>query len=221
MDKETVARFITSIEEDELLVVHDLIKEKLETDHAQRLAKMPDLANAEFSVFDNRKVEKISDKVIDIRRRRYIGFVYYYSHPDRTDDQMISFIQLSNPDLSYIEAIRDLSSIKLVIGNMPRARRDLIRYQEIEMHKRAYQKAIEKDNEMAMTVAARNMGKAAGDDNLQIPWDEIIPPKLEITSDITVVDPTRKVKTPKEIDEQLARLKSKYLDEAEDIQPMP
>jgi len=216
---EDIRKIIEEIPEDELIILHDVVKEKLDSDHAIRLAKIPDLANPEFSVFDNRKIDKISPKVIDIRRRRYVSFVYYYSHPDRTDDQMISFIQMTNPDMSYIEAIRDLSCIKLVIGNMPKARRDLIRYQEIEMHKRAYQKAIEKDNEMAMTIAARNMGKAAGDDNLEIPWDEAIPPQLEPSSDISIINPERKVKTPKEIDAQITKMRVKYLDDVEDIEP--
>lgn len=220
MDIKQLSESIASMPEDELLVFYDILKEKLESDHANRMAKMPDLINPEFSVFDNRKVDKISDKVLQIRQRRYVAFVYYYSHPDRTDDQMIQFIQMANPQLSYIEALRDLSNIKLVIGNMPRARKDLIRWQVIEMHKKAYQKALENNNDLGMTTAANNIAKAAGLDkeDPEIPWDEINPPNFEPTADITVIDPDRKPKSPKEIDEQIAKLKSRYL-QIEDVEP--
>lgn len=220
MDIQQLSESISSMPEDELLVVYDILKEKLESDHANRMAKMPDLINPEFAVFDNRKVDKISDKVLQIRQRRYVAFVYYYSHPDRTDDQMIQFVQMANPQLSYIEALRDLSNIKLVIGNMPRARKDLIRWQVIEMHKKAYQKALENNNDLGMTTAANNIAKAAGLDkeDPEIPWDEINPPNFEPTADITVIDPDRKPKSPKEIDEQIAKLKSRYL-QIEDVEP--
>jgi hypothetical protein len=220
MDIQQLSESISSMPEDELLVIYDILKEKLESDHANRMAKMPDLINPEFAVFDNRKVDKISEKVLHIRQRRYVAFVYYYSHPDRTDDQMIQFIQMANPQLSYIEALRDLSNIKLVIGNMPRARKDLIRWQVIEMHKKAYQKALENNNDLGMTTAANNIAKAAGLDkeDPEIPWDEINPPNFEPTADITVIDPDRKPKSPKEIDEQIAKLKSRYL-QIEDVEP--
>jgi hypothetical protein len=206
-DKKNLLELINEASEDELLVIQDVIRDKFGLD--RRLTKIPDLINSEFSVFDNRKIEKGTEKVLDIRRRRYIAFVYLYSHPDRTDDQMVSFIQLGNPYLSYIEAVRDLSNIKLVIGNLPRARRELVRIQEIEMHKKAYQKALEKENEQVMTMAARNMGKAAGDkDELEIPWDQMITQAFEITDDITV---TGRIRLPeKELDAKIDKLKKRY-----------
>jgi hypothetical protein len=209
-DTSRISSFVASISEEELIIVNDIIQERLQTDYAARLAKFPDLANAEFSVFDNRKIDKVTDKVMDIRRRRYIAFVHYYSHPDRTDDQMIQFIQLSNFDISYIEAMRDLSSIKLVIGNMPRARKELIRYQVSEMHKKAYQKALENNNEMGMTTAAANFAKANNldKDDMEIPWDQMIPPAFEPTDDISVIGRLRLPE--KELDAKIDKLKARY-----------
>lgn len=202
--------------DDELLLIQDIIKERLESD--ARLTKIPDLLLPEFAVFDNRKVDKVTDKVLDIRRRRYIAFVFYYSHPERTDDQMVHFIRMGNPDLSYIEAVRDLSNIKLVIGNLPRARKELIRIQEIEMHKRAYQKALEKDNELVMTAAARNMGKAAGTDkeDLDIPWEQMMTPQFEPTDDISV---TGRERIPeKDLDAKMKKLKARYDPDIQDAE---
>lgn len=207
---------VYSTSEDELLIIQDLIKEKLDNENDNRLAKIPDLINPEFAVFDNRKIDKITPKVLDIRRRRYITFVYYYSHYDRTDDQMIRFIQLGNPGMSYIESVRDLSNIKLVIGNLPRARKELIRYQVTEMHKKAYQKALENGNEIAMTMAANNISKANAldKDDIDIPWDQMIPPALEPTSDIKAIGG----KPIKDIDAKIAKLKAKYLDDIEEAE---
>jgi hypothetical protein len=207
---------VYSTPEDELLVIQDIIKEKLESDNDKRLAKMPNLATPEFNVFDNRKIEKVTNKVIEIRRRRYMAFVYYYSHYDRTDDQMVQFIQMCNPGLSYIEAIRDLSNIKLVIGNQGKARKELIRYQVTEMHKKAFQKALENDNEIGMTMAAKNMGvaNALDKDDIDIPWEEMIPPALEPTSDIAAVGG----KPIKDLDAKIVKLKAKYLDDVQEAE---
>lgn len=207
----SLINLIYSTSEDELVVIQDIIKEKLQNDIDNRLAKIPDLINPEFAVFDNRKIEKVTLKVLEIRRRRYTAFVYYYSHYDRTDDQMVQFIQMCNPDLSYIEAVRDLSNIKLVIGNLPRARKELIRYQVTEMHKKAYQKALENGNELAMTAAANNISKAntLDKDEIEIPWDQIIPPAFEPSNDIEVIGG----KPVKDLDARIAKLKEKYMDE--------
>jgi hypothetical protein len=211
-----VLKLVREASEAELLIIQDIIKERFEADN--RMTKIPDLANPEFSVFDNRKIAEISDKVIEIRRRRYTAFVYYYSHYDRSDDQMVQFIQMCNPHLSYIEAIRDLSNIKLVIGNLPRARKELIRFQVTEMHKKAYQKAEGKNDPIAMTTAANNISKANGldKDDIDIPWDQMIPPALEPTDDISVLGKERI--SQEDLDNKIEKLKKRYDPDITDVE---
>lgn len=215
---DNILQQIESLEISEQSSIYEYLRRKEAETLGIKLATMPDIANAEYSVFDDRKVDKVTPKVLDIRKRRYILFVHYYSNIDRSDDEMINFIQLSNPILSYVQAVRDLNNVKLVIGNMPRARKELHRYAVIEMQKKAYKKAMDAGNIDAMVAAANGYGRAANlekDDADGINWDEINPPNFEPTHDIQALGEGW---VPKEnIESDIERLKKKFMtDDIED-----
>ena len=154
-----------------------------------KVGKVPDLSLPEFKIFDDKTAKEITEYVLYKRRRRYTIFCYCYSHPQLTDDQIVDFIKLIEPDRSFSSCVRDLNKVKFVLGNMPKARKELIRFQVIEMLKRAYQKAESLDNPDAMASSANAIGRNANlstEDN-EIPWDEMIPPDFEPTDNIKVL----------------------------------
>jgi hypothetical protein len=188
--------------------VYDYLRKKELENIQGKIVKMPDIANDEFKIFDDRKIDKPSTKVIDIRKRRYALFCYYYAHPSLTDEQMVSFILIVHPDMSYVQAVRDLNKVKMVMGNMPRARKELIRFQVIEMFKRNHQRAEALDYVDGMNAATTGIGRFSNLDkeSTEINWDDMTPPDMEPTDEIKTLNPKLKKYTDAERD----KLRKKY-----------
>jgi hypothetical protein len=204
-------RLVNNLSEEDFNRLSRFVLKRNQVAFNGKIDPLPDFGNNEFKVFDERKeISKITDKVLEIRKRRYVAFVYYYSHIDQTDDQIIEFIKLCNPKLSYVQAAVDLNAIKNVIGNMPRVRKELIRYQVIELQKRAYQHAESLGNVDAMVAAANGIGKAANldKDDPEIPWDEMLPPSFEPVNDLEALG--EGFEKHQSVERDIERMRKKY-----------
>lgn len=181
------------------------------------LTPLPTFASEEFQCFDDRPNAKVTEHVKQVRKRRYVAFIYYYRNVELTDDQVIQFIKLYEPTLSYTQAVRELSKVKHVMGNMPRVRKELVRYQVIEMHKRAFQKAEEAGDVKGMTAASNGIAMAANldKDDPEIPWEEMISPAWEPVNDLTALGEGFEDK--ENLEDKIEKFKKKYGD-AEDAE---
>lgn len=204
---------VEKLQQDDKLKLYELLKhEHLSyevTKVKARLKSEEEFASKRFSVFDTRKKENVTPKVIEIRKRRYMAFVHLYSNPFKTDDDICEFLQFCNPEISYSTALLDLTFVKKAIGDINKSNKELYRIQVIDMHKRAYQKADENGNEVGMVAAANGISKAANlekEDPDQYPWEEIIPPEFEPVHDIEAAGFERKPG----IEEKIKKLKRKY-----------
>ena len=207
---ELLRQFLETLDANGLAELQKQLHEFTMGELQNKLTPLPDFASEEFKIFDDRKNAQYSPKVAEIRKRRYVAFVYLYSHLDETDDQVIQFIRRCNPKLSYHQAIKDLYKVKNVIGDMPKVRKELIRHQVIEMHKFAYQRAKAECDIKAMVAAANGMALAANldKDDPEIPWEEIIPPTFEPTSDLSALGEGFEHK--ENLEDDIERIKRKY-----------
>ena len=173
-----------------------------------KIGNLPDFGMPQYAIFDDRTVQEVTTHVIEKRKRRYTLFCHSYSHPYQTDDQLVDFLKLIEPGRSFSSAIRDVNRVKFAIGNMPKASKQLIKWQVTEMLKRAYQKAEALDNPDAMAAAANAIGRAnnvnSNDD--EIPWDDMITPNFEPTNDIKALSENIKPFS----DEDISKMRKKY-----------
>lgn len=214
---EDLSNLIEALPDQQVKLLSDLVRRREMGMIEKKIDPLPDMAHNEFRIFDDTEKDKVTDKVLDIRRRRYLTFIYYYSNFDRTDDQMIDFIKLHSPELSNIQAARDLNKIKSILANMTKIRRELIRYQVIEMHKRAYQVADKNNDPAGMAAAANGITKAAqlDKDLLEIEWDKMIAPSFEPTDNLEALG--EGFGKTVNLEAEIARMKKKY-DDIEDAE---
>ena len=209
-----IEEFVNCLSDDQVQHFSDLIFRRESNRIEKKVTPLPDLAHDEFKVFDDKPAKKVTEKALEIRRRRYVAFVYYYSNFDRTDDQMIEFIRnVITPKQSYVQAARDLNKIKSVMNNQSRIRRELLRFQVIEMQKHAYQVAKSQGDAAGMTRASDGITKAAqlDKDITEIPWEEMVQPAFEPTSDLQALGEGFEEKTQSEIDAEIMKLRKRYL----------
>ena len=211
-----IKEFVNALDDSDIELFSKAIFDRQTEKINSKIDPLPELANNEFKVFDDRAVEKVTDKVIEIRKRRYVAFIYYYANFNRTDDQVVEFIRHCNPGLSYVQAVRDLTSIKNFMNNSVRVRRELIRYQVIQIHLRAAQIAEARNDAIGMAAAANGMTKAAqlDKDITEIPWEQLNPPLLEPTDNLEALGEGFEKRT--NIEAEIAKMKKKYGD-VEDV----
>lgn len=208
MDSKDIFDSLDGLDSDAKVLLYERLKDELDPNVNVKMAKMPELSSMKYNVFDDREVKNVSQKVLDIRHRRYILFVHMQSNPALTDQQLIDYIIGYKPNLSYDTAARDVSNVKSVVGNFDRASKELYRKQVIDMHKKAYQKAYENNNEMGMVSAANGITRAANlekEDPDQFRWDLINPPNFEPVHDITAVGLERKPNIEKRIKQMMKK----------------
>ena len=210
---------VDGLNDSELNELSSFITRKLNQDFGKKIAILPNLANNEYKVFDERDVvSKITPKVLEIRKRRYMAFVYLYANPYRTDDQVIEYIRILEPALSYVQAARDLNAVKNVMGNSVRTQKELIRYQVIEMLKNSYHKAEMEGYIDGMISASNGITNAANlkHDTIEIPWDQMITPSWEPVNNLEALGDGFEHK--ESLEKDIERLKKKYGSNIEDAE---
>ncbi|HNX93058.1 MAG TPA: hypothetical protein PKI17_05990 [Syntrophomonas sp.] len=158
----------------------------------------------------------LTEAEMDIRHRIATGFTAWVEYPIKPEKDIVSLL-MEQFDISQRQAYNDVFSIKMMLGNVKNAHKEWYRYMVIEMAKETYQKAKELDDAKAMAMALDKIGKYTRLDQVDaeaLPWDQLVPPNFEPSSDITVLG----FKHDPNLDERRKRLKRKYLQEIEDAE---
>jgi len=163
---------------------------------------------------DEAELEKLSDRDKRIRERYITAFSSWLDNPTYTDKQMMNFITRQF-DVSVRQAFRDLGVIKTMLGNVRNANKEWHRHVVIQMCQEAYNLAKKRNDAKAMALAADKLGKYTRCDQLEaeaLPWDQIIPPSFEPSSDISILG----FKPDPDIERKRAKLRKKYSRDIED-----
>lgn len=122
-------------------------------------------------------------------------------------------------DISESQAFRDIQNIEILLGNVKLAKKEWYRHTVIEMAKETYNLAKDNQDYKAMAMAIDKLGKFTKLDKPEvdeIPWEEIIPPAWEPTSDITII---KNINPPDDIEDFRKRMRKKYdPDYVEDVE---
>jgi hypothetical protein len=163
------------------------------------------------------KDEQVENFTIDqqIVVVRYRGIISkWLSEPMLSDSMMVKFI-MQNFDICENQAYKDISRIKILIGNVENASKDFQRYRATEMILKGYELAstalsqLEIKQAQIMIKAGEALGRIYMLDKNEIqriPWEDIIPMELEPTTDISVIGR----KPMKNLEEVKSRLRKKY-----------
>jgi len=161
------------------------------------------------SLFDEEALNSLSAKDVELRRRYQAVFVVWIENPNWTDKEIVRFM-LQELKVKRTQAYTDLQRIKTMLGNVRNAAKEWQRYVVIEMCKEAYNLAKKRGDIRSMVMAADKLGKYTKldkDDQDALPWDQLVPPQLDPTSDVSVLKITR----GPDFQKKVQQLKSKYL----------
>lgn len=146
---------------------------------------------------------------------RYRGIISkWLSEPMLSDSMMVRFI-MNDFNVCENQAYKDLSRIKILIGNVENASKEFQRYRATEMILKGYDLASTAVSQLEIKQAQIMIkaGEALGriymldkNDIERIPWEDIIPIELEPTTDISVIGR----KPMKNLEEVKSRLRKKY-----------
>lgn len=123
------------------------------------------------------------------------AFTKWIEAPYMRDADIVNFC-MNQFGISQSQAYRDLSTIKVLVGNVKNAAKDFQRYRASEMILKGFELArtAESATEVKQAMAMIRAGEALvkvhkldKDELENFKWDEIIPMELEPTTDISVI----------------------------------
>ena len=149
-----------------------------------------------------------------LRRYRAV-FTLSLENPSMTDTKLRDYL-MEEFGVNMATAYRDLSNVRVLLGNVQNAGKEWIRYIVNETLKKAIEdaKLLGKNGIKLMILAADKLGKynrLDKEDATELPWDEIIPQTIEPTTDPTVLG----IKPLANKEEEIRRMYEKYRDEIE------
>lgn len=151
---------------------------------------------------------RFSENELVIKKRYLTVFTFWLEKPTLSDKKIVQFM-VSNLGFSKSQAYRDISKIKILLGNVRNANKEWQRYKLIAMLDKAFELAEARKNPDAMIKAAHVLGKYTQLDKEEaqaIPYDEIVPQSFEPTGDISVLG----IEPMKDLKERQRRLREKY-----------
>jgi len=157
---------------------------------------------------DEKVLQKLTEQEKAIRTRYMGTFTVWLENPTYTDKQIVTFM-MKEFGIEKAQAYRDISRIKVMLGNIRNAGKEWHRFVVVQMCQEAYNRAKQLDDPKAMAMAADKLGKYTRCDQLeadQLPFDQIVPPQLEATNDIEVLG----FKRDPNIDKKRDKLRRKY-----------
>lgn len=122
-------------------------------------------------------------------------FTKWIEAPYLRDADIVNFC-MNQFGISQSQAYRDLSTIKILVGNVKNAAKDFQRYRASEMILKGFELArtAESATEVKQAMAMIRAGEALvkvhkldKDELENFKWDEIIPMELEPTTDVSVI----------------------------------
>ncbi len=178
------------------------------------------------SLFDEIEDTPLNEADYRVKRRLQAAFVKKVDHPFVSDKEMVRFLMMTF-QISMASAYNDLNAVEKIIEIMRRNSKDYIRTLVCENLKRVIEieserlGEVERYNEHATSAEAKMMYTTAGltqalnvlgrlnnldkEDATNINWDDVQPPIIEPTNDVTVLDLEM---VPSE---DIERLREKYM----------
>ena len=135
-------------------------------------------------------------------------FTQSLENPSISDNALRDYL-MCNHAVSKSQAYRDISNIRILLGNVRNAGKEWIRYTVNETLKEAIDKAKTTGKLKEMILAADKLGKynrLDKEDAEEIPWDEIEVQEIEPTTDPTVL----KVKPLENKEDEIKKMYEKY-----------
>lgn len=123
------------------------------------------------------------------------GFVVWIEKPEQTDTDIVNYIE-NNLGVSRATAYRDLSRIKILLGNVNNAGKEFQRYTANNMVREGYQevknakKLVDVKRGLAMIRAGESLvkiNKLDKDEKRDFRFDEIVPLEFDFTDDVSVI----------------------------------
>lgn len=164
-------------------------------------------------------------KESDLTSREYQQLIRYrdaftqsLDNPTIRDTELRDYL-MSNYNISESQAYRDLTNIRILLGNVRNASKEWIRYMVVEGLKKQYNKADtagKTKDAIAALQALAKYNRLDKDDVDELPFDKVIPVDWETTTDVTVLG----VKPIENKEEEIKRIFRKYADDIdiEDIE---
>jgi len=152
---------------------------------------------------------------IDQLKRYRAAFHISLENPSTPDIELRDFL-CKEFNISHSQAYRDISNIRILLGNVRNSGKEWIRYLVNETLKEAIERAKGAGNEKLdqLIAAADKLAKynrLDKEDALEIPWDEILPTTIEPTSDPSVL----KIKPLANKEEEIRKLFERYKSDIE------
>lgn len=162
---------------------------------------------------------KLSEEELRIKSRYAKVFTFWIDNPTLSDKKIINYM-MSELGIAKSQAYRDISNIKLLLGNVRNATKEWHRYKLIAMIDKAYEYAERNFDAKGMIMAASALGKFTQldkEDVQMLPYDEIVPQNWEITGDVTVMG----LQPIENLEAKQKKMREKYggalIEEAEEI----
>lgn len=155
----------------------------------------------------------LSPVELDIKDRLVAGYTYWIENPTMADSKIVEFIR-NTFNISIRQAYADVESIRRMLGNIRNAHKEWNRFVVIEMCKQAFEMAKNEKDAKGMASAADKLGKYTRCDQVdedQLPWDQLIPPNFEPSTDVTILG----FKHDPHLDQKRKALRRKYMPEEE------
>jgi hypothetical protein len=133
----------------------------------------------------------------------------WLSDPSMPDKHIVNFL-MNQYKIEKSQAYRDLANVKIIMGNIQNATKEWMRYTVSQGLLGCIQKARSEKKLMEEITAYDKLAKyfkLDKEEDEPIPWEKLLPPDFELSSDVRVLDP--KLHVP-DIEEKRQRLREKY-----------
>ena len=157
---------------------------------------------------DPENKSKLSAKELEIKARYVFAFHTMLQSPEKKDIDLATML-MNEFDIGRAQAYSDINNVKIMFGNVQRSQKEWDRYAVTEMLREAYNRAKTNDDPKNMIYAADKLGKYTRldqEDVKDMPYDEIVPPEIEPTGDVSVLG----IKPIPDLKEKQRKLREKY-----------
>ena len=156
----------------------------------------------------------LSAHELEIRKRYMSAFTIWIENPTYTDKQIANHLKLVFK-IESSQAYRDISKIRVMLGNVRNAGKEWYRFTVSQMALKAYAVAEKANDAKAMAAAAAVLGKYTRCDQIEadsIDYDSFIPPDFEPSPDVTILN----FKKDPNAEQKREKLRKKYMQDTED-----
>lgn len=164
---------------------------------------------------DEAVIDVLTEDEREMKKRIMAAYTLLLSKPLLTEKEVRKFL-CKEFGITLVQSITVMHYTKVALGSVRNANKEWYRYVVSEGFLDNYRKAKEDGNLDAANTALDKLAKYMKLDKEEgesLPWDQIIPPEVLITGDVTLVGPFKRVKG---LEDRVQQLMSRYAVEAEE-----